>query len=165
MMDAGEGGGVGSAGSASGCGDECDVAAVPVTTDSSSGESMHRDVSPGERFGGQCEVARPQAFVHVELPMHGLRGRRATRRGDPIRDAREIVAADGADEVIGVEYEREPPVVAVVGLRALEKSCGRLVGIECRYVRQRLHDVADASRTPSGATRQPQLMTAHTAEQ
>jgi hypothetical protein len=55
-----------STGSASGCGDEGDVAAVPVTTESSPGESMYRDVSAGKRLGGQCEVVRPQSFVLVE---------------------------------------------------------------------------------------------------
>src|SRR5438445_12965453 len=88
------------------------------------------------------------------------RGRRTTRQRDPIHDAREIVAIDGADEVVGVEYEREP---VVAGLRVLEKRCRGLVGTEGRAARERPRNVADAFRTPFYPTAPPQPTTAHDA--
>ncbi len=65
MTDTCERGRMGSTGSASGRGDEGHVAAVPVPTEASSGESMHRNVRPRQRLGGELDAALVVELVHV----------------------------------------------------------------------------------------------------
>ncbi|MDQ1535085.1 MAG: hypothetical protein QOF28_2846 [Actinomycetota bacterium] len=81
VMDTRERGRVGPTGSASGRGDERDVAAVPAMTESAPAESMYRDVRPRKRLGGQLGAAPVKELVHIDPSSSNLMWAQAVLHG------------------------------------------------------------------------------------
>ncbi|KAL7375479.1 hypothetical protein ABVT39_018230 [Epinephelus coioides] len=93
----------------------------------------------GEPSWGAKKMVERGGGTEVEMMAGGMRREKTATMGEPAKSAEERgeeLAEDTRELVVGVEVEGEAPVSMLELLRAVEQTCGRVIGCRAKGVKK-----------------------------